>query len=135
MTAMPEIKKSDSEAEECVRRMLREYNSAFMNASRDYSFHIEEDGQISAGIVAESVADTVEVSFLCVRKDLRGSGHGKALLTHLEEAAKGDGMKRILLNTYSFQAPDFYRRMGYRQLFVVDPCFENYSQHYFVKEL
>ena len=76
---MPEIKKSDSEAEECVRRMLREYNSAFMNESRDYSFHIEEDGQIAAGIVAESVADTVEVSFLCVRKDLRGSGHGKAL--------------------------------------------------------
>lgn len=50
-------------------------------------------------------------------------------------AAARDGMCRVLLNAYSFQAPEFYRKMGYRELFVLDTCFDGVRQHFFAKDL
>ena len=88
-----------------------------------------------AGIVAEAVFDTVEVEFLCVKENCRGKGYGRALLRYVEEQAKKDGRKRILLNTYSFQAPEFYRSLGYEELLRIDPCFKEYKQYYFHKKL
>ena len=106
-----------------------------MDNGKDYSFHIELDGVIAAGIVAESVEDTLEISYLFVRSEYRGSGLGTKLVCHVESLAKENGIKRILLNTYSFQAPDFYRHLGYREILCIDPVFGVHSQHYFVKEL
>lgn len=57
------------------------------------------------------------------------------LLKRVESDAATAHMKRILLNTYSFQAPAFYEKMGYRQLFQIAPVFKDVSQHYFMKEL
>lgn len=120
---------------EYIHKCLQKYNSSYMKESEDFSCHIKEDGVIVAGIVAESTEDTVEVEFLYVDKSCRGRGLGQELLAHVEDAARRVGMRRILLNTYSFQAPEFYRKMGYREILKLDPCFGNFSQFYFIKQL
>lgn len=106
-----------------------------MRDFKDYSFHIKQDGQIVAGIVAASTMDTLEVEFLFVEEGCRGQGLGRLLLEQAENLARQDGCKRVLLNTYSFQAPGFYRRMGYELLAQQNPCFGEYSQYYFTKNL
>ena len=90
---------------------------------------------IVAGIVAASTMDTLEVEFLFVEESCRGQGLGRLLLEQAENLARQDGCKRVLLNTYSFQAPGFYRRMGYELLAQQNPCFGAYSQYYFTKNL
>lgn len=69
------------------------------------------------------------------RKAAAGRGLGRLLLEQAENLARQDGCKRVLLNTYSFQAPGFYRRMGYELLAQQNPCFGEYSQYYFTKNL
>ena len=126
-----------SNEDECrlIHECLQDYNRKYMDNGKDYSFHIELDGVIAAGIVAESVEDTLEISYLFVRSEYRGSGLGTTLVCHVESLARENGIKRILLNTYSFQAPDFYRHLGYREILCIDTVFGVHSQHYFVKEL
>ena len=126
-----------SNEDECrlIHECLQDYNRKYMDNGKDYSFHIELDGVIAAGIVAESVEDTLEISYLFVRSEYRGSGLGTTLVCHVESLARENGIKRILLNTYSFQAPDFYRHLGYREILCIDPVFGVHSQHYFVKDL
>lgn len=118
-----------------IHQQLRRYNRQFMRDFKDYSFHIKQDGQIVAGIVAASTMDTLEVEFLFVEESCRGQGLGRLLLEQAENLARQDGCKRVLLNTYSFQAPSFYRRMGYELLAQQNPCFGAYSQYYFTKNL
>ena len=130
-----EIQKSSEKDKRAVHEMLRNFNTEFMCECVDYSYHLESGGNVVAGIVAESVFDTVEVEFLFVSEEYRGKGYGKALLRQVEEEAKNRQMKRILLNTYSFQAPDFYEKMGYVCLFKVDPVFKDHSQSYYIKML
>ncbi len=126
---------SSEEESAFIRQSLQEYNARYMQDLSDYHFHIADNGQIIAGIVAERVFDTLEVDFLFVDSQYRGKGYGRMLLTHVERLARQQRLKRVLLNTYSFQAPEFYRKMGYTQLFCISPAFASYDQIYFEKHL
>lgn len=132
---MTKLLPSSEEQKEYIHRRLQAYNASYMKDFADFSCHMEESGVIVAGIVAESVGDTVEVEFLFVEESYRGRGLGKALLERVETAAREQGMRRVLLNTYSFQAPGFYKKMGYHEAWKLDPAFNAVSQSYFVKEL
>lgn len=118
-----------------IHQKLRQYNRKFIHNFKDYSFHIEQDGVMVAGIVASSTMDTLEVEFLFVEEAYRGRGLGQQLLEHVEKLARQEGLRRILLNTYSFQAPGFYQKLGYQQIAEIAPCFGDFCQYFFVREL
>ena len=129
------FKNSSERDKEFIHECLQNYNAPFMRNYTDYSFHIEEDGEIIAGIVAASISDTIEIDYLYVEETHREKGFGSMLLSEIEARAKRAGIHRILLNTYSFQAPDFYRKNGFEEIFEINPCFDQYSQYYFIKNL
>ncbi len=129
------IRASDERDNDTVHQLLRAYNRRFMRDFHAYNFHIMDKDTLVAGIVAAGVFDTLEVEFLYVAEDMRGRGLGSRLLAHVEDAARKDGLRRVLLNTYSFQAPGFYEKHGYQRLFAVSPCFAEYRQYYYVKTL
>jgi GNAT superfamily N-acetyltransferase len=129
------VKPSSEALQEEVHRRLREYNRPFFRDQEDFSFHVERDGQIVAGIVAGSTYQTLEVEFLFVDEAYRGRGLGSLLLRTAEERARDAGIRHVLLNTYSFQAPGFYPKEGYTELFRIDNCLGPHSQHFFWKDL
>lgn len=132
---MLELKRSSEEENDEIHQRLREYNRNFMRDFQDYNFHIEQDGAIVAGIVAGSTMDTLEVEFLFVEEAYRKLGLGSKLLEYVETEAARNGLRRILLNTYSFQAPGFYEKHGYERLLKIDPCFGKFQQFYYQKTL
>jgi N-acetylglutamate synthase and related acetyltransferases len=85
--------------------------------------------------VAEALGDTLEIAFLYVDEQYRGKGIGRKLLAHAEDLERQKGMKRNLLNAYSFQAPAFYEKPGYTELLKLTPAFDDYAQSYFTKIL
>jgi GNAT superfamily N-acetyltransferase len=52
---------------------------------------------------------------------LRGSGLGSQVLAMAEAEAKRRGCRAAVLYTISFQAPEFYRKHGWRQFGAI-PC-------------
>ena len=129
------IKHNTREMNELIHQRLRAYNRQYWRCLRDYNYHIEKNGELIAGIVAGSSFETLEIEFLFVEEQYRKQGYGHALLRHVEELAKADGLKHVFLNTYSFQAPCFYEKEGYRQLFKLENAFGEYSQYFFWKDL
>ena len=53
------------------------------------------------------------VQTLWVREDLRGRGLESKLLVAAEREATRRGCSEMHLTTHSYQAPDFYRHLGY----------------------
>jgi GNAT superfamily N-acetyltransferase len=53
--------------------------------------------------------------FLAVPETARHSGLGTELLSRAEQIAKDRGCAGVWLDTYQFQAPDFYRKHGYQE--------------------
>ena len=48
-----------------------------------------------------------------MRQDYRGQGLGKQLMEKAELRAKEKRCSLIHLNTFDFQAPEFYKKLGY----------------------
>ncbi len=76
-------------------------------------FERDELGRIIGGAAGVAWAGGAELWLLWVREDHRGAGVGRRLLTAFEDAARTKGAQRVFLSSHTFQAPEFYRRLGY----------------------
>ena len=72
------------------------------------------DQVVVGGVLGEIYWDWLYVDLLWVNEELRGRGYGHRLLTLAEDEARQRGAKNAYLDTFSFQAPDFYKRHGYQ---------------------
>ncbi|MEV8466499.1 GNAT family N-acetyltransferase [Fluviibacterium sp. DFM31] len=77
-------------------------------------------GHLLGGVAAVLWGQCLEIDLLWVDPDGRGQGIGSWLLADLERRARAQGGRRAFVNTFSFQAPTFYRRAGYREVYRQD---------------
>ena len=69
---------------------------------------------VVGGVIAEVYWDWLYIDLLWVKEDLRGQGFGKGLMSRTEEEARQLGAKNAYLDTFSFQSPGFYEKLGYK---------------------
>ncbi|NTU64122.1 MAG: GNAT family N-acetyltransferase [Chloroflexi bacterium] len=71
------------------------------------------------------------IDLLWLKEELRGRGYGHRLLMLAEDEARQRGATHAYMDTFSFQAPDFYQRHGY-QVFGELKDFPHGHQRYFL---
>ena len=98
------------------------------------SLAAQVEGELAGGIVGYLVADTVEIEYLSVQERFRGRGIARALLARVESQAQERGARKILLNTYGFQAPGLYRHIGFQEVAAIDDVLGT-SWHIFLKRI
>ena len=74
---------------------------------------IDESGELIGGLSAWTWGGLLGIDMVWVREESRGDGWGSKLLAAAEEEARRRGCDRACLSSFSFQAPEFYRRHGY----------------------
>ncbi|MGA5871413.1 GNAT family N-acetyltransferase [Streptomyces cinereoruber] len=70
-------------------------------------------GEVVGGITAWTWAGLLGIDMLWVHEEHRRDGWGGRLLRAAEEEARRRGCDRATVSSFTFQAPDFYRRHGY----------------------
>ena len=71
------------------------------------------DDQIVGGLIGSFYWQWLYVELLWVHESLRGEGYGARLLATAEQEAVKRGCRYAHLDTFSFQAPEFYQKRGY----------------------
>ena len=103
-------------------RIVEEGYDAFTEAQigeegrREIAFFVRDDrGAVVGGVKGMySNYGWLWVALLWVSEDHRGRGFGTELMKNIEEEAARNGCTNAYLNTFSFQAVDFYRKLDYR---------------------
>jgi GNAT superfamily N-acetyltransferase len=95
----------------------------------------DEAGQILAGVSGGMWGGYLEIKNLWVREDLRGRGLGRQLLQAAEQTARAHGCGQVLLDTHDFQAPEFYKKLGYNVFGVFEGIGGRHARYYFRKKL
>lgn len=101
-----------------VRRRLIQSNLAASSIgdSRDLAVLVRDaGGQVVAGVTGTVWGSCLEIGFVWVHDAWRGQGVGRRLMDVMEAEARQRGCRVISLDTYTFQAPDFYRKLGYQE--------------------
>jgi GNAT superfamily N-acetyltransferase len=94
-----------------------------------------EDNAVIGGADGWIWGGTCCVRHLFVPAPLRGKGQGKRLMARIEAEAKAKGCVQIMLETHDFQAPEFYRRLGFQLVGTVEECPRGHQRFTFVKRL
>jgi len=75
------------------------------------------------------------IAHLWVHEAHRRRGLGRELLQAAEAEAGRRGCEQVVLSTHSFQAPEFYERLGYVKRAVIADWPKGYSDIVYVKRL
>jgi GNAT superfamily N-acetyltransferase len=101
------------------------------------NFCIKDDsGLIIAGITSLMYCwGMLFVDILAVDEKYYKNGLGSKLLSHVENEAKKLGATLAHLDTFDFQAKDFYLKHGYEVFGVLDDCPKGHKRFYMKKVL
>ena len=132
------LEETESQKAQKIGELVRSYNRSKREAaeSEPLNLYIEDEhGRLLAGLVAETFGNWLEIEYLFVKEDLRGQGIGSQLLQRAESEAKKRNCCFAFVNTYQFQAPAFYQKHDYQEVFTLKdyPC--TGQRHYYQKDL
>jgi ribosomal protein S18 acetylase RimI-like enzyme len=112
-------------AADCDRVALNldRYNREFLGETRFSQIGLfirDETRELRAGLVGSAYAGWLYISDLWVAAGLRRRGIGRQLLALAEARAMALECHSARLDTFSFQAPDFYCKFGWEVLATLD---------------
>jgi ribosomal protein S18 acetylase RimI-like enzyme len=128
----------DAELAARINRELTAYNNAATGATDEADLTVrvvDPDGELVAGLTGWTWGGRAGINTVWVRADRRREGWGGRLLRAAEQEARRRGCTEISVASFSFQAPDFYRRHGYTDTGIRDGIPGGHVDHHFWKPL
>ena len=132
------LENTESQKAQEIGNLIRSYNRSNRETAESEPLNLyveDEHGQLLAGLVAETFGNWLEIEYLFVKEELRGQGIGSQLLQQAESEAKKRNCRFAFVNTYQFQAPAFYQKYGYKEVFTMKDYPYTGQRHYYQKEL
>lgn len=134
----PTITQGTNEEANYVRKKLIEFNAKHVpnGTYEEINLCLKDDqDEIIAGLNSAVCWNWMEIDILWVDDDHRGQGLGKRLLQEAEQIARSKNCTFIKLNTFSFQAPEFYKKFGYEVMAIIENAPLGNKHYYYKKDL
>ena len=93
------------------------------------------DEEVVGGVIAATHWDWLYIDLMWIKEEFRGLGYGQRLLELAEDKARQLGAKNAYLDTFSFQAPDFYKKFGYQVFGELQDFPVGQQRYYLTKQL
>jgi len=130
--------KPDDATIKTLEEGLISYNTAIVGGSNSQPLWLigrDDQGNIQAGLKGISFFNWLFVDWLWVAEEFRKQDYGSSLLSQAEQIAKERGCIGVFLDTFSFQAPEFYAKHGYKEFGRIKSFPIAHARIYLYKEL
>jgi GNAT superfamily N-acetyltransferase len=121
-----------------VQNGLRQHNDHYVPADGDSSFAVflrGPDGAVIGGVLARAGRGWLRTGALWVEASLRGQGYGRQLMAAAEAEGRQRGCHSAYLDTFSFQAPVFYKQCGYEVFGTLEAFPDGHTRFFMRKSL
>lgn len=127
-----------NEDREAILAPLRAYNTSQAGPGNSEMFALlvrGENDEILGGLYARILYQWLFIELLSVPDEARGQGLGSKLMQMAEDLAREKGCVGAWLDTFDFQAPDFYKKLGYSELGQIVDYPPGHKRFFFQKRL
>ncbi|MHC6199572.1 GNAT family N-acetyltransferase [Elizabethkingia miricola] len=126
--------------DEVITNFLNQYNqeraiSFEDEINEDVEIVIYDGEEIVGGIIGRSLWGTLEIKRLAVHPDYRHKGIGSKLISAAETEAKKRKCSYLSLNTFSYQAPEFYEKLGFIKVGTEEDFPRGFSRFFYQKKI
>jgi GNAT superfamily N-acetyltransferase len=140
MTVRIEFKSNPCEEERLqILEPLRAYNAAQAGDGKSEKFALfvrdEHTDAVIGGLHGRILYSWLFIELLVVPEQIRGQRMGSQLMGMAENLARERGCVGVWLDTFDFQAPDFYRKRGYEAFGQLDDYPPGHQRLFFQKRL
>lgn len=120
-----------------VQQGINAYNAGKLKERpREFAIYLRDNnGNIHGGITAFAFSDSIHIALLWVSDDLRSQGYGSLLLEAAEDEAIKEKLLYAFVDTFDFQASDFYSKHDYELLGTIDQALLGHSRLFYRKKL
>lgn len=120
-----------------IASKIKHYNESHgAKKDRDFNFIIKDDsGNIISGIVGCIFFHIAYIDYVWTNEKYRKKGLATKLLKKVENLAKKNNCKYIMLKAMDYQAPAFYKKHGFDMAFELEGCEKDYKLYTFVKKI
>ena len=121
-----------------LERHLVEFNESRverLNLRKLAFFLRDERDQIVGGIYGETYWGWLFIGLLWVSEELRDRGFGRELIALAEAEAVRRGCMQAYLDTFDFQALDFYKNLGYQVFGTLNDFPEGHTRYFLQKRI
>lgn len=121
-----------------IIELLKDYNQQFIGRAPYEHFRLaahDSKGRLIGGLLGEWRSYWLHVDILVVTEPYRRSGLGSALMHTAEQAAREKDYRGIFLDTFEFQAPRFYEKLGFTRFGSIQNFSEGHDRHFYEKRL
>lgn len=95
----------------------------------------DDNDAILGGLYGHTFYRWLFIELLAVPEEGRGQGIGSKLMNMVEEFARKKDCVGIWLDTFDFQAPGFYKKLGYSECGEIVDYPLGHKRHFFQKRL
>lgn len=95
----------------------------------------EETDEIIGGLYGEIFYRWFFIELLAIPEQTQGQGTGSRLIGMAEEVARERGCVGLWLDTFDFQAPSFYERLGFSKFGTLDDFPPGHQRFFMQKRL
>lgn len=129
----------DTALRQVLHNGLRTYNDEKigLHDSKPLTLRIDdpETGEPIGGLLARTSLGLLFIDFVYLPESLRGTGVGSRILVMAEEEGRRRGCSKAVLFTISFQAPEFYKKLGWQVFGEIAPKPPGATRIYLTKDL
>ena len=126
------------EDREAILAPLRAYNVAQAGDGHAQPLALlirDDQGEIIGGLYGRFFYQWLFIELLSVPEQARGQGMGSQLMRMAEDLASEKACVGIWLDTFDFQAPGFYEKLGYSELGQIVDYPPGHKRFFFQKRL
>ena len=95
----------------------------------------DNDDEIVGGLYGRSIWGTLEIKTFVVKPENRNNGIGQKLILEAEKEAEKRNCRFISLDTFSFQAPEFYEKLGFVKIGTETDFPKGFEKYYYRKKI
>lgn len=138
MDIVVEIQPKEEELE-VILEGLKKYNENKLGKKIDkkkLGVFLKDNGNIVGGIEAFYFKQWMYIQYLWIDDRYRGNDYGTKLMEQVDKKALELGCNVVMVDTFSFQAPEFYLKQGFTQYTQIENNpIEGVTRHYYMKRL
>ena len=124
--------------EKFISDRLAEFNAQKAEPDNHQPLNIflrDEQDQLIGGLLGGTYWGWLVIEILWIADEVRGQGYGQKMVQMAEQEAIERGCRHAHLDTMSFQAPDFYTKLGYSEFGTLQGLPAGHSRHFLQKTL